>query len=207
MAIDYKSSLSRYRTYLNSLQQQPLWQASLIIVFSLGLLIILLSFVLRPTLITISTLLGQIEVERQVEQRLDAKITSLQQATQLLNSIESRLVYLDESLPTSAKLSLWAQAVEALATGSGVFLTDITMANIPLTQLATSAAVLSNPTNIDFSISSTASYSQLADFVQALENLPRLAILNSVQLGRQNTGELTMQVKGIISFTYAQKNN
>jgi len=205
MALDYKSSVTRYRKYLSQVSHQPLWQASLVFVLSLGLLIILLLFVLRPTLITISSLLGQIDTQRKVEQQLDAKIAAVQRAQQLLNSLQSRLPVLDRSLPTAAQLGVWAQAVQTIASGSGVAITDFTLSDIPVTQIASASAKLSTLVKINFRLSASGNYSQLVDFIDTLEKLPRLAVLNSIDFSRQNDGKLTLTAGGVISFTYAQK--
>lgn len=205
MALDYKSSLSRYRKFLTAARQQPLWQASFVLILSLILLTVLLLFVLRPTLITISSLLGQINSQQQIAQKLDAKIASLQQAQTLLNSIRPKLVHLDNSLPTTADLGVWAQAVETIASGSGVVITTFTLSNIPLSDIATSAGQLSNLTKIDFNISANGDYAQLVSFVDTLEKLPRLAILTSVQISRQIDGRLNLTTVGNINFAYAQK--
>lgn len=205
MAINYKSSLNRYRRYLAQMQQQPLMRASFLLVLSLVLLIILLLLVLRPTLITISGLLGQIKTQQQVDARLDAKIAALQQAQTLLNSLQPRLVSLDNSLPTAANLGIWSQAVQALASGSGIAITQFTIADIPYTNIATSSSELVNLTNINFDITVSGDYTQLADFIDTLEKLPRLAILESVQVTKGSEGILTLSAQGTISFTYAQK--
>lgn len=207
MALDYKSSLNRYRKYLTAASQQPLWRAGFVLVLSLVLLIILLLLVLRPTLITISSLLGQINSQREIEQKLDTKIASVQQAQTLLNSLQPKLVYLDHSLPTTADLGIWATAVETIASGSGVAITNFSLADIPLSHIATAAAQLSTLTKIDFTISVRGDYSQLAGFVDTLEKLPRLAVLTSVQFSRQNDGGLNLVAQGDINFayTYAQK--
>ena len=205
MALDYKSSLSRYRKFLTAARQQPLWQASFVLILSLILLTVLLLLVLRPTLITISSLLGQINSQQQIAQKLDAKIASLQQAQTLLNSIQPKLAHLDNGLPTTADLGIWAQTVETIASGSGVVITAFTLSNIPLSNIATSAGQTLNLTKIDFNISASGDYAQLVNFVDTLEKLPRLAILTSVQISRQIDGRLSLVAVGDVNFAYAQK--
>lgn len=205
MALDYKSSLNRYRKYLTEASKQPLWRASLVLILSLLLLIILLVLVLRPTLITISSLLGQINSQRQIAQKLDTKIAAVQQAQMLLNSIQPKLVHLDNSLPTTANLGIWTSAVETIASSSGVTITNFSLSNIPISNIATEAAQLADPTRIDFSLVVSGDYPQLVDFVDTLEKLPRLAVLTGVQIQRQNDSRLNLVSEGNISFTYAQK--
>lgn len=205
MALEYKNNFNRYRKYLLTASRQPLWQASFVLILSLLLLIVLLLLVLRPTLITISSLLGQINSQKQIAQQLDTKIASLQQVQSLLNSLEPRLIHLDNNLPTSANLGIWASAAETIASNSGVTITNLSLLNIPISNIATAAAQLANLTKIDFNITVSGDYPQLVNFVDTLEKLPRLVDLTSVQVQRQNDGGLDLIAAGNINFTYAQK--
>ena len=205
MVLEYKNNFNRYRKYLISASRQPLWQASFALVLSLLLLIILLFLVLRPTLITISSLFGQINSQKQITQQLDAKIASLQQAQTLLNSLEPRLIHLDNNLPTSANLGIWTSAVETIASNSGVAITNLSLLNIPISNIATATAQLANLTKIDFNITVSGDYPQLVNFVDTLEKLPRLVDLTSVQVQKQKDGGLNLVAVGNINFTYAQK--
>ncbi len=206
MELNYKSSLSRYRKYITQVRSRPLWQASFMTILSLILLIALLLLVLRPTLITISSLLGQIRTEREVEAKLDAKIASLQQAQALLTSLQNKLTYLDSSLPIQPQMALWTDAAQTLATNSGVAITDMALTDIALTPQSSTSAKLANLSPIKFLISATGTYPQLADFVATLEKLPRLAVFDSVQINYPTlTSPLTLVAKGTINFTYVQK--
>lgn len=205
MTLDYKSSLSRYRKFLTATKQQPLWQASFVLILSLILLIVMLLLALRPTLITISTLLGQINSQQDIEQKLDAKITALQQAQTLLSSIQSKLSYLDNGLPTAANLGIWAETIKTIASGSGVAITSFSLEDIPLSKMSTASAQLSNLTKVNFKISIGGDYPQLVNFIDTLEKLPRLAVLTGVQILRQKDGSLNMEAGGNINFDYAQK--
>ena len=55
--LDYRSSLLHYRRYLSVVQKRPILRASLFLILSLILLIILVATALRPTLVTIAGLL------------------------------------------------------------------------------------------------------------------------------------------------------
>jgi tetratricopeptide (TPR) repeat protein len=78
--LQYKNSLSRYRKYLQTVQNQPLLKASLFLILSLVLVIILIATALQPTLTTIADLIGQISKQKTLEQKMDAKISALQEA-------------------------------------------------------------------------------------------------------------------------------
>ena len=65
------------------------------VVLSLILLIILMVLALRPTLVTISTLLGQIQQQKEISQKLDDKTLSVTTALKTLDSVKEKLPLLD----------------------------------------------------------------------------------------------------------------
>lgn len=197
MALDYKSSLGRYRRYLETVQKQPLFRASLFVVFSLVLLIALLIWALRPTLVTISGLLGTIEQQKEIEDKLNRKIVALQQAQQAYQQLQPRLTFLDGGLPTSLDMAVWARNVEQIASGSGIELVGINVEKIEVAGTATEGGLV----RIGFTMTAKGQYSQFRMFVVALENMRRVVDLSDIKIDK---GGLT--VKGTIGF-YAKTTN
>ena len=119
-ALDYKSSLVRYHRYLQSVQKQPMFKASLFLVLSLLLIIVLVVAALKPTLVTIASLWGEIKQQREVEKKLDRKIENLKAGGKLLSENEERLALLNEALPAAVQYGKWGKRMESLASQSGV---------------------------------------------------------------------------------------
>jgi ABC-type Fe3+-hydroxamate transport system substrate-binding protein len=111
MALDYKSGLARYRRYLQVASERPLWRASAFVIFSLTLVITLVLSALRPTLITIAGLLGQINKEQDVVNQLNQKIQTVQQAVQALDNQRHRLSILDGAYPNESSWTSWSQMI------------------------------------------------------------------------------------------------
>ena len=107
MALSYKGGLSRYRRYLQLLQEKPLWGASLYVVLTLILILTMLVFALRPTLITISGLLGQTKKLQETSDRMNHKIAEVQKAAEALDLARDRMGLLDEALPAKPLWSEW----------------------------------------------------------------------------------------------------
>src|SRR3989304_6607354 len=119
MALDYKSSLSRYRRYLQMVQSRPLLATSLWVILSLVLLIVLLVLALRPTLITIADLVSKINQQREISVKLDDQILAVQGALTSLQGARDQLYLLDLGLPKEAAWDELAVNLQGMASGSG----------------------------------------------------------------------------------------
>lgn len=190
--LQYKSSLSRYRRYLLTLQNQPLLKASLYLILSLILVIILIVSALRPTLITIADLVGQTNQDRALEQKLDAKINTLKEAQKQLEDASSRLVYLDEAIPPTAALSVWSNSMQALASESGVVVTGISLNKIPV-------ANVGQASSLPFQLTAGGSYDSLFHFLQSLQNLRRLIKLDKIGIAHSVNQDLQLSITGALT--------
>src|SRR3989344_745526 len=127
MALDYKSSLVRYRRYMQLVQEKPMIKASLYVTFSLVLMIILLVLALRPTLVTIAGLAGEIRTKSELSEQLNDKILKLQDAASLLSQNRDRLKLLDEAVPEVTEWLRLVAALESMASGSGIVVTEMSL--------------------------------------------------------------------------------
>ena len=183
--LGYKNSLVQYRKYLAAIREQPIFAASLGLVLSLTLVIILVFAALRPTLITIASLLGSLQQQRDTEKKLDKKIVEVTAAQVVYLENESRLRVLDEALPTGQKYAAWGMRLEDVASESGVMVADWSLLE-----------------GKDFSVSLLGDISGLKRFLATMENLRRLVKIESVRLVREK--ELILVVKGVLK-SYEEK--
>ncbi|KKU03113.1 MAG: hypothetical protein UX99_C0002G0055 [Candidatus Amesbacteria bacterium GW2011_GWB1_47_26] len=183
--LNYKSSLAQYRRYLAVIREQPMFAASLGLVLSLMLVIILVSAALRPTLVAIASLLGDIRQQSEVEKKLDEKIAEVTAAQAVYLKNESRLKVLDEALPIGRKYAAWAIRLEDVASESGVKVAEWSLLE-----------------GKNFSVSLVGDVPELKRFLAALENLRRLVEIESVQLAKEK--ELTLIMKGVLK-SYEEK--
>lgn len=188
--LSYKNSLSQYRRYLAALRERPLLAASLFLVLSLILIIILLVVALRPTLVTIAGLLGEIEQLRQTDTQLDEKVTHLTAAGSLYTQLQPRLEILNQALPTSAQVGAWTQTLPPLASASGV-----TLVQVSLTEVGISPAPEGE---MSFSLTASGDYFQLVEWLKALENLRRLTLVKTARFSPGEDGRLQLAVTGTI---------
>lgn len=219
MALDYKSSLARYRRYVQLVQEKPLLQASLFVIFSLVLMIVLLVLALRPTLVTIAGLVGEIRQQNDLSNQLNDKILKLQEASALLSQNRSRLNLLDEALPDRPRWLDVATVLGDTASDSGLAVVDIEVGPVQISgsepeeaktkeQVKTSGGGPTLPdgvAGISFGVTVTGEYEQLKHYLATLENLRRVVLITEARIFRGDTGELTAAVRGNVG--YAKKGN
>ncbi len=162
-----------------------MFKTSLFLVLSLLLTIVLVTVALKPTLVTIASLWGEIEQQREVEKKLDRKISALIVGQQLLLENKERLALLDEASPVAVQYGKWGKQMENLASQSGVkitmFLED----------------------EKEFTIVTDGPYPQLRLFLGGVENLRRLMTIENVQITR-GPSILSMTIRGQLE-SYAKK--
>lgn len=209
MALDYKSSLGRYRRYLQMVQSQPLWSASLWVILSLILLIVLLVLALRPTLITIADLVGKINQQKIVTAQLEERIVAVQNAISSMENQRDRISLLDEALPLDMKWSELAATLEAVAVESGISVENIVIGKIALTptEIANNKSekleISSLPVGVipvRFSITALGDFQSFRTLVERLEKKRRVMILTAVQISTDKTGALTIAIQGETSY-------
>lgn len=180
--LQYKSSLGRYRRYLQTVQNQPLLKASLFLVLSLIFIIGLVLLALKPTLSTIAGLVGQIKQQRALEKQMDVKINTLQEAQSQLALASAKLTYLNDAIPTSANASVWVNSLTRVASESGVVVTAVSVTGLPVARVSESM-------KLPFKLTAAGSYAGLYQFLQVLQNLRRLIKIDTVEVSRQATVE------------------
>jgi Tfp pilus assembly protein PilO len=207
MALDYKSSLSRYRRYLQLVQARPLWTASLWVILSLILLIALVVLALRPTLVTISGLLGQIKQQKEISRQLDEKIANVEKALTRLDEVSPKIPLLDKMLPVESDWSSLAANLEKIATESGLVMESVTIDKIPLVpgeQTAemgqTESQLPAGVMPVKFIFAASGEYTQIREMLSDLENLRRVSILSSVEINTNKDGSLRLVINGEAGF-------
>src|SRR3990167_6195651 len=211
MALDYKNSLNRYRRYLQTVQARPLWSASLWTVFSLALMIILLVFAFRPTLVTISTFVGKIQSYKEIDAKLDQKIMAVQRASEELQKNENRLSLIEEALPETAQWEGWSKTILGKASESGVTIDLLTVEKIPLPgnvppPVKKDLLLPENSQRLVFTLKGTAQYDQIRLLITKLESLRRVTMVANLTIGKTKEGGLYFELEGQSAFGWKEIN-
>ncbi len=121
---DY-ARFSRYYVQLKKIyQEKPEVRASMEVLLTLVTISFFIVFAIRPTVITITSLLSDINAQREVQTKLDQKISDLSKARQVWTQEQTRLQLIDDALPTQPVPDLYLRQIEGLSSAHGVSLSS-----------------------------------------------------------------------------------
>lgn len=184
MALGWRKEYIRYKEYflnvLNIYKQKEDLRMFLEILLSLATVSFFTIFALRPTLVTIATLLTEIKSKEEIVAKLDTKIQNLSLATSLMESETTRLPFIEDAVPASASPETFVRQFEGLAAKNGINLLGVSLGQVTLLgeikKVPPEEGVTPLPEDalgISFSISLSGNYSELLGFLADLEKLRR----------------------------------
>jgi Tfp pilus assembly protein PilO len=181
MKIDLKKNLTGYKktlTQAKTVSQQPLFKASTNLALSLLLIILLSLLAIKPTLVTITKLLKEIEQAKQINQQMKRKIVALEQLRSTYPEIERNIQLVDNSLPKQVEFPNFAKRINYFVTSNNVQLVSHNFGQFDLL----SSAIQEDKGSADFQITFAGSFVGIKQFIQDLENMDRIVKINSLSI-------------------------
>lgn len=171
---------------LNQFYEKPIARVSFELLVSVAVILFFAIFAIRPTLLTMSDLIKEIEDKRELDQALNQKIAALSTAQAEYLQLESRLTVLDESLPSNPDLIDILKILEKIASDRGLVISALSVSSIPAEpEEGTSFADLERQ-DLLISLTITGDYPTIREFVEDLRLSRRSFVVDSVTF---NTGE------------------
>lgn len=170
--------------------EKPVAKISLEMFFSLGLVVVLAVFAIKPTLGTIAQLITEIEQKKELVTRLDGKYKTLQSAKQQYAQEETNIELLSQALPATAELIPALKTVEKMATDSNVIIRAIGVRQVPDETSELPTAQDAQKLNLPMSVTVVGRYADIRRFVETMDNSRRtfdvISISFSVEEGRDS---------------------
>lgn len=182
---------------------RPVAKVSSELIFTVLAVIFFAVFAIRPTLLTMSTLIKEIDDKNTLNQQLIQKIASLSTVqTQYLNSQE-RLKVLDTALPSSPNLLNAVLLIEKVASDNNLAILSLEDKQVPKEDppgtLFEQKVRLSTPIKVVV----TGSYPAISQFVEGLRNLRREMVVESVSFSLSDgAGKKQLAANVVISVQY-----
>ncbi len=122
------------RQLLDSLTQfyeKPIAKASVELFLSIAAVLFFAIFAIRPTLITMSDLVKEIEDKRELDKKLSQKIAALSSAQAEYLKVEQRLGVLETNIPTNPQVIENLKIIEKLASEQKITINNLTISDVP----------------------------------------------------------------------------
>ena len=200
MATEWRGG--NYQKYLFNVmalyKQRPDLKAYLELLLSMITIIMFILFAVKPTLVTIADLLAKINSETFTSNELDTKIKNLGLAQTIYNGQKDNISLLNEAVPTGPNIAAYVRQIEGVIKKDSITTTTISVASVDLLKPATASA------SIGLSLSVSASYQNLSNFLVDLENLRRPSLIqkldyNVIQLS-ENSKALNLSITSLAPY-------
>lgn len=203
---------SLYFKKVGLLYRRPEIKASLEIILSVFTVMILIFSAIRPTITNIVSLQKKIEDMEVVNKKADNKISQLLNAEKQLSSLRNSLYLFDQAVPDNFSYVDSAKRLEYLSRIYNLTLDTLSFSGITLlngerlppdltAKLTKPGANNSLPDLVSFSI--IGSPTNVISFLKQVENMDRLASLNSVSISKQaSLGKVDNALKASGQLTF-----
>ncbi|MCB9813385.1 MAG: hypothetical protein H6772_03185 [Pseudomonadales bacterium] len=165
---------------LNRFYQKPIARVSLELFLTIGLVSFLALFAIKPTILTMSNLIKEIENKQKLELQLTQKIAALQTAQSEFISIEPLLPILDEAIPSNPELIRTAKIIEKVATDTQVIIRSISVSDLPQNLLQDVPFSQKSKQNLSFSVSVSGDYISIRNFTETLRKSRKSFVIDTI---------------------------
>jgi Tfp pilus assembly protein PilO len=137
---------------------------------------------------------------------LEARLNQLRDAQRNEAATRAQIAQLQEAIPDEANLAQFILDANDAATRSGIDFLSISPtppAAGDAVDPATGAAAAGAPSQIALNVSITGGYFQVLDFVNRLTDLPRIVVIDALNVSGAAGGDLSVQITGKMFTTQA----
>lgn len=168
------ATASKYQQQLSSalynFYQKPVARVSVELFLTIGLVMFLAIFAIRPTLITMSNLIKEIDDKKAHHEKLEKKIVSLATAQSEYSSFEDRLPYLDQAISSKPELVYSLKVIEKLASDNNVVMSGMTVSELPTEETTDTPFSTRVLNTLPISLNMVGDYISIRNFTEAIRN-------------------------------------
>ncbi len=183
--------------------QNPVAKVSMELFLSIGLVLFLGAFAIRPTLVTMSNLLKEIDDKRQHNTLLERKIAALNTAQNEYRRVEERLPLLNQAIPEEPELIHNLKIIEKIAVDNQVVIQNLSVNEIPAEENNQAGSRQKELTNLPLNMSVMGDYLAIRGFVAALQANRRAVVVDSVTFSLSDSDDnRELSARMTMSFPY-----
>jgi len=168
---------------LQQFYQKPVAKVSLELFLSISAVLFFAIFAIRPTLLTMSDLIKEIEDKEKLNKQFSQKIAALSSVQPLYLQLQDQLLVLDEAIPSQPQLVYSLKIIEKIASELHLVITSINVVEIPEgnnDQSNTNSLTSFERIDAPLIITISGDYPSIRQFVEVLKNYRRSFIIDTV---------------------------
>jgi len=133
------------------------------IILSMATIVVFSLFALKPTALTIISLVKEVQGKESLIEKLDQKISNLEKAREVFSQEQSAIPIIESAIPDSPSPDILVRQIEGLAAKNSVGILGISMGEVAL--------IGNKAKEVSISISITSAYQNLNLMIKDIENL------------------------------------
>jgi hypothetical protein len=165
---------------LNHFYMNPVAKASMELFLTFGLILFLGIFAIKPTIVTMSDLLREIEEKQELNDSLTKKIAALQTAQTQYITIQNQLPLVNTAIPEQPEIILSLKIIEKIAADSQIIIKNMSVAILPENIDENISFTQKSKQNLLVTTSVTADYLSIREFVENLRNSRKSFVVESI---------------------------
>lgn len=207
----YQRYRQDYRRRLKGVSQEPVTQATLVLILSLLTVSFFGIFAIKPTLITIAELIREIKDKEVIEQQLQTKIEALSQAQTDFEKLKPHLEAVEKVMPrevsflrllSEINLLAWENKIVlesghfdrfSLVNKSGILVLEEETEKEPVAKREKKEKEEPEKEHglaeLAFTLVARGNYKNLKKFISDLNNIDRLIVIETTAIGTEKTEE------------------
>ncbi|NCO12507.1 MAG: hypothetical protein COZ34_00520 [Candidatus Pacebacteria bacterium CG_4_10_14_3_um_filter_34_15] len=194
---------SEITSILNHFYQNPVAKVSLELFLTIGLVLFLAVFAIKPTILTMSNLIKEIENKEKLEKQLTQKIAALQTAQTEYLSVESLLPALDEAIPSTPEIIKSAKIIEKAAADNKIIIKNMSVLELPQNDSVDVPFSQKAKQKLNFNVSISGDYISIRNFAESLRNSRKSFVIDSVTFQlEEDRGSRKLNASFSISVPY-----
>lgn len=188
---------------LTHFYQNPVAKVSIELILTVSLVLFLGVFAIRPTLITMSDLIKEIDDKTELDRQLGQKIAALSTAQSEYLTIENRLPVLEEAIPNDPNIVRDLKIIEKIASDTNIIITTLKIDELPKPILGELPFEKLQRSAVVARASVTGDYLTIRAFAEGLRNSRRVFTIESINFSITEDREATrLNAQFSISMPY-----
>jgi len=191
---------------LQQFYQKPIAKVSLELFLSIATILFFAIFAIRPTLLTMSDLLKEIEDKEKLDKQFSQKIAALSTVQPLYLQLQDQLSILDDALPSNPQLIYSLKVIEKIASDVHLVISSINVVKIPeekINQDNVIALTSFEKIDVPLIISISGDYSSIRQFVESLKEYRRSFVIDTIIFStKELRGTRKLEARITISAPY-----
>jgi Tfp pilus assembly protein PilO len=188
---------------LDKFYHNPVAVVSFELFLSIGSIIFFALFAIRPTLLTMSDLIKEIEDKRRLDTQLSQKVSALSIAQENFAGVQDRLYVLDEAIPRGANMAHTLKIIEKAASDQNLAITSLTVLEIPQDPPSETPITELERQAMPIQVMVSGSYEAIRDFADQLQASRRSFIIERIIFTIEDTrGQRTLEAVLLLGAPY-----